>query len=335
MPEVINKTHQLISYANSNRNKISKIIINSILLFIIFAIFGCFDFVNFTIDITLLANWKYWTSVFSKTVGASIAFNIGINLLFDKEVDADLVLADQRDKYIELNEKKDESTFNYYVENVFNKEQKKQAYKSYINRKIYWLNKFATNKSKLLYSSDKEEEKATNKYCIKRKELEELKSDEYIDKNIDSIVVKYKKIDPIIFELEIDGSGKYKGIKTQGNVKVGRARLTSGVIIGMVGFSMVLTSIVLAPDQKQFANQMVRFWHYVLSCCTDTGIILFQTFRGMLNTRKLVSQELTEPIVGRNYVLTNYYQWVIDNDIAPTKGQQIAKLLAKGENASV
>ena len=102
MADIINKTHDLISYANSNRNRISKIIINGVLLFIIFAIFGCFDFVNFTIDITLIANWKYWTSVFSKTVGGSIAFNIGINLLFDKEVEADKQLEEQREKYEDL-----------------------------------------------------------------------------------------------------------------------------------------------------------------------------------------------------------------------------------------
>ena len=122
MPEVINKTHQLISYANSNRNKISKIIINSILLVIVFGIFGCFDFANFSIDITLLANWKYWTKVFTKTLGGSIAFNIGINLLFDKEVESDIELETQRKKYKELNDKKDESTFNYYVVEVFNRE---------------------------------------------------------------------------------------------------------------------------------------------------------------------------------------------------------------------
>ena len=82
--DVVDTTHKVLDYANANRNKISKIIINAILLVIIFAIFGCFDFVNFTIDITLLANWKYWTKVFSKTLGGSIVFNIGINLLFDR-----------------------------------------------------------------------------------------------------------------------------------------------------------------------------------------------------------------------------------------------------------
>ena len=157
MADIINKTHDLISYANSNRNKITKIIINSILLVIVFGIFGCFDFANFSIDATQLANWKYWTKVFSKTLGGSIVFNIGINLLFDKEVESDVELETQRKKYKELNDKKDESTFNYYVVEIFNREQKKKAYKSYINRKIYWLNKFARNKDKLLSSSNREE----------------------------------------------------------------------------------------------------------------------------------------------------------------------------------
>ena len=334
MENVIDKTHNLTTYINSKRDKISKIIINAVLLFIIFAIFGCFDFVNFTIDIGQLGNWKYWTQVFTKTTGGAIAFNIGINLLFDTEIEKDLTLAEQRAKYENLNAKKDQTSFNYYVVNVFNKEEKKKAYIDKINRKIYWLNKFAKNKDKLLYSTDNEQEKAKNRYCIKRKELEELKTDEYIDKNIDILVVKYTAVDPIIFELEIDGSRSKRGVKTKGDVNVGRARLTSGVILGMVMVSMVITSIVLAPDQDEFASQMVRFGHYVASCCADTGIILWQTFRGMINARKLVSQELTEPYAGRNKVLESYYQWVIDTDQAPTKGQQIAKLVAKGDRAN-
>lgn len=329
MKNPIDTTHNLISYAHSKRNKISKVIINTGLLLIIFMIFGCFDFVNFSMDFTLLANAKYWTSVITKTLGGSIAFNIGINLLFDKEVDNDTEMHQQREEYLKLNSQKNELVFNKFVVEVFNPKQKKIAYKSYINRKIYWLNKFATNKSKLLYSNGTEEEKANNKYCVKRAELEKLKSDEYIDKNIDSIVIKYNEIDPIIFELEIDGKGTYQGIKVKGNVNVGRSKLTGGVIGGMIMFSMLTTSIVLAPDQQQFENQMIAFWHYVLVCCEDIGVILWQTFRGMVNARKLVSQEITEPLVGRNYVLKEYYQWI--GDVAPeiTRGQQLAQLLGK------
>ena len=329
--DFVDSTYQFISYVNSNKNKISKVVINTALLFIVFAVFGCFDFANFSVNPKLLGTWKYWTKVFTKTLGASIAFNIGINLLFDREIEKDNELVIQADKYKRLNAKKNEATFNYYVTEVFNKEQKKLAYKAKINRKIYWLNKFARNKDKVLYSSNREDEKLFNNYCIRRKELEELKSDEYINKNIDSIIVNYKRVDPIIFELEIDGSGTYHGIKVKGSVGLGRTRLTSGVVMSMVLISMFFASIMLSPDKEEFVSQAQAFWHYVLVCCEDVGIILFQTFRGMISARKLVSQEMTEPLVGRNHVLDKYFAWVIDNDVVPSKGQQIAKILGEGE----
>ena len=343
--EFVDTTYELISYVNSNKNKISKIVINGALLFIIFAIFGCFDFANFSINPARLGTWSYWTDVFTKTLGGSLAFNIGVNLMFDREVEKDTELMKQAEKYKKLNSKKVQGPFNYYVIEIFNREEKKKAYIAYINRKIYWLDKFAKNKSKLLYSAsikegvedydnkvaELEAKKKANKYCIKRKELEYLKSDEYINKNIDSITIRYNRVDPIIFELEIDGSSRYHGVKVKGNVSVGRARLTSSVILGMILFSMLFTSIGLAPDQQEFENQMVAFWHYVLVCCEDVGIILFQTFRGMVSARKLVSQEMTEPLVGRNYILDKYYAWVVDNDIAPSRGEQIAKLIGDGK----
>lgn len=342
----IDTTYDLVSYVNSNKNKISKIAINTGLLFIIFAVFGCFDFAHFSINPSLLGTWKYWTQVFTNTIGGAIAFNIGINLVFDQEIEKDHELEEQAIKYKRLNSKKVQGPFNYYVIEVFNREEKKKAYIAYINRKIWWLNRFAKNSSKLLYSNsirqgvedyekrvaELEEKKAQNKYCVRRKELEELKSDEYIEKNIDSITIRYHRIDPIIFELEIDGKSRYHGVKVSGSVGLGRARFTSAVIMSMVLISMLFASIGLSPDQEEFASQAERFWHYLLRCATDVGIILYQTFRGMVSARKLVSQEMTAPLVGRNYILDKYYAWVVDNDIAPSRGEQIAKLVGEGKS---
>ena len=330
MANIIDTTHNLTSYAYSNKAKISKIVINTILLFIIFAVFGCFDFVNFSMDITLVLTWKYWTNVITKVIGGSIAFNIGLNLLYDKEIENDKELALQREKYLKLNGQKNELLFNRYVEEVFNPGEKRKAWKSYINKKLYWLNKFARNKDKLLYTNGNTEEQKGNKYCERRHELEMLKSDEYIDKNINSIQIEYGKVDPILFELEIDGNGTYRGLKIKGDVRTGRARFTGGVVIGMIMFSMLTTSIVLAPDQQQFENQMLAFWHYVLVCCEDVGVILWQTFRGMVSARKLVSEELTTPYVNRNRVLDCYYKWVGDNQDKLSVGDQLAKLVGQG-----
>ena len=133
--DIIDTTYDFISYVNTNKNKFSKIIINGILLFVIFAIFGCFDFANFSINPERLGTWNYWTGVFTKTLGGSLAYNIGINLMFDREIEKDHELKIQAEKYKRLNAKKVQGPFNYYVIEVFNREEKKKAYVAYINRK--------------------------------------------------------------------------------------------------------------------------------------------------------------------------------------------------------
>ena len=209
-----------------------------------------------------------------------------------------------------------EEDFEYFVTHVYNPKEKVKAYISQINRQIYKLNRFSRAKDRLLFSSDlpeRQEEKLKNKYCVKRKELEDLKDETFIQKNLDSLKVHYYSVDATVFELEIDGSAVIHGTKTKGNINVGKVKASSNVVLGMVGFSMFLTAIGLELNQEQFANQMVRFWHYVMKCATDVGVVLWRTYRGMLNTRKIISNELTQPYVGRNKVLRDYYKWRFDN----------------------
>ena len=160
---------------------------------------------------------------------------------------------------------------------------------------------------------ERQAEKEKNWYCIRRKELEDLKDEEFIKKNLDSLKVKYYYVDPTVFELEIDGSAPIRGTKTKGNVNAGKAKASSNVALSMLGFSAFLTAIGLELNQEEFTNQMVRFWHYVMKCATDVGIVLWQTYRGMFTTRKIVSNELTQPYVGRNTVLKAYYKWQFEN----------------------
>lgn len=313
----------VISLASSKKEYFAKQIINSILLFIILLVFGCLDFAKLTFHFDYILEPSYWGTVISKTIAGICAYNIGINLLWEAEIKKNKILAWAIKYYNHLIAYKEEKDFEFFVVNVFNKKEKKKAYKSVINRKIYILNRISRGKNKLLYSSeippdvedyDKKvlelkERKKTNRYCIKRQELEDLKSDEYIDKNIDSINVRYQEVDAAIFNLEIDGSAIVKGVKTKGNVGYGKIKSSVTVAIGMIGFSMFLTAIVLELNQEQFADQMVRFWHYCLKCVTDVGIVLWQTYRGMLASRKIISSELTQPYVGRNKVLVDYYDW--------------------------
>lgn len=317
-----------ISLAATKKEQIGKQVINGFLLFIILLVFGCLDFATLTFHLEYIFTASYWGTVFSKTVAGVCAFNIGINLMWEAEILKDKILEKAIELYQRLNSfRKDD--FDYFVTHIYNPKEKTKAYISQINRHIYLLNKVSRAKDRLLYSKEipekaenreqlikeLEEQKKINKYCIRRKELEDLKDPEFIEKNLDSLKVKYYEVDPTIFDLEIDGAMPVHGTKTKGNVAVGKVRASANVVLGMVGFSMFLTAIGLELNAEQFEDQMVAFWHYLLKCATDIGIILWQTLRGMLKTRKIISSELTQPYVGRNKVLKAYYKWQLENNI--------------------
>ena len=107
-------------------------------------------------------------------------------------------------------------------------------------------------------------------------------------------------------------------MKTRGSLGVGRAKASSSVVLGMIGVSMVMTSFGLTYDAEQFEDQMQAFWHFLFKAVEDVAVILWQTLQGMLRTRKIVSQQLTEPYGGRVAVLTQYLEWRLANNIPDT-----------------
>ena len=299
------------SVAATRRESLLKQGMNAILLFIVLAVFGCLDFATLQFHPEYVGTPSFWGTILTKTVAGVCAFNIGINLMMDAEIKKNMVLAELIRKYNDLIQKK-QIDFEYFVQRIFNPREKRKAYVSWINKKIYRLNRFSRPKDKLLYSSDlpeAEEKRKRNRYCIKRKELEEMKTDEFIDKNLDSVFVRYYEVDPAVFELEIDGSPSIKGVKTRGSLGVGRAKASSTVILGMIVASMFMTSFGLKFDQEIFEDQWEAFWHYAFRIFEDLAVILWQTMQGMLRVRKIVCQQLTEPYSGRVTVLTQYLEW--------------------------
>lgn len=314
--ELSSEVGKAVSIASSKKEQIGKQLVNGVLLFIILLVFGCLDFATLKFHIEYILTASYWGTVFSKTIAGICAFNIGVNIMWETELLKDAILEEAIKLYNHLNKfKKDD--FEYFIEIVFNPKEKTKAYISQINRKIYFFNKLSRAKDRLLYSSvlpEKQEEKLKNRYCCKRQELEDLKDPDFIAKNLDSLKVSYMRVDATLFELEIDGSSVSHGVKTKGNIGASKVKASSNVALGMLGFSMFFTAVGLELDGQQFANQMEAFWHYLLKCLTDVGIVLWQALRGVMKTRKIISNELTQPYVGRNKVLRDYYKWQLDNE---------------------
>ena len=321
MSEIGDIVSRAISVAASKKEQILKQFVNGTLVFLILLILGCLDFANLIFHFEYLANAGYWGTVLTKTVVGLLAFNLGINIMWDYELKKDMCLALAIRKYNYLITYKGK-TFEEYVVHVFNPEEKRKAYISQINRQIYWLNRLARKKDRLLYSSDlpeRQKEKETNLYCIRRKELEDLKSEEYIAKNLATLVVKYEEVDASVFELEIDGSPVIEGTKTRGSIAKGRAKATGKMVMSMLLFSMFVTVVALELDGAAFIDEAKSVWNYLLHCVTDLGIVLWQLSRGAFATRKIISSELTQSYVGRNKVLFCYLKWETENNRLPVE----------------
>lgn len=308
-----NGLSNVLNLVATHKETIGRTVINCALLLIVLIVTGCLDFMHPTLHFEFLMTISYWTTIVSKLIGGLCTFNIGINLFWDLEIKRNEALDKAIEQYNILITYK-QVDFEEFVVEYFNPAEKKKAYISQMNRKIYLLNKVSKRKDKLLYSSKvegAEELRKTNKYCIRRAELEALKTEEYINENLDTLEVRYREVDPSIFELEIDGNQKITGVKTKGNANVGRVKASSTVLLGIIATTTFFTAIGFEFNQQEFVETTNAAINYALKCVMDVGILIWQFIRGSLIVKKIISSEVTEPYVGRVQVLTHYLEWRI------------------------
>ena len=315
--EKVSSVSELIS---SRKESILKQTINIIMLVIVLIIFGCFDWLHLRFHFEYLADSNFWINVGTKATADVLSYNIGINMVIDEVIKRNKVLNELKRIYDNLNKYKDKDFDDFIKE--YNKECKIKVYKSEMNYKIYKLNKHAKRKDKLLY--DKYEKKlkeypdttfTSNKYCIKRRELEELSTDEYINNNLDTLDVKYREIDPSIFALEINGTQKIEYNKVTGSVNKGRAIMSLTTLAGVVVFPIIMNSISLAPNGEELEEGIVTAVNYAIKIASDIGIVVWQFSRGVMSTPKIVSRELTSPLSERVKILKRYYAWRKDKGL--------------------
>ncbi len=329
-----------------NKEKLFRTVTNVILTIVVLAVFGCFDFVTMEWDWYRIITYAFWTKVTSKTIAAICCFNIGINFNWESALSVFYELKESMATYDALIKDKDDEHFEYYVNQIYNMDSKKKAWINKINRAIYRLDLFSRNKDKLLYTSkipegvenyeEKCEElalrKASNKYCIKRAELEELKSEKYIQENLSSLSVRYSKVNPSAFEMDINGKIADEDNKVTGSVNAGRAKATGNVVWGVVLITAVTSAIAISINQQEFVNNIQAFWYYLLSTTVDIGLVAWNLFRGTMACKSIIEDQLHRPYVNRNKVLKAFIAWKVNNNIQPSKSfLHIQELTAKPE----
>ena len=338
-------TDRFTSLFAGNREKIFRTVTNVVLTIVVLAVFGCFDFVKMEWAWEKVLTYAYWTKVSSKAIAAVCCFNIGINFNWESALTVFYELKESIRVYESLIKDKDDEHFEYYVNQVYNMDAKKRAWINKINRQIYRLDKWSKNSDKLLYTSkipdgvddyetkaqDLENRKANNKYCIKRKELETLKSEAYINENLASITVKYSKVNPAAFEMDINGKVVDEDNRVTGNVGIGRTKATANVIWGVVLITSITTAIAISYDQEEFAKNIQAFWYYLMSTMVDVGLVAWNLFRGTMACKSIIEEQIHRPYVNRNKVLKGFISWKINKNIQPSQSYLHIQELTKVE----
>lgn len=305
-----------------NKEVFFKNFISSIILFAIFFIEGCFNFLDFKFELTKVKNIDFWASVGTRCLLMLLVKVLAMTIFLDIARMKNVKLIAEKNKNEKLMKLKD-ADFSEYIVNVKNPEIAITAWKLKINKKLTILEKRSTRVDRNLYYSKSitdETSKRTNKYCIKRKEYEYMLSDEYIEQNKNCLNVNCQRIDAAGFNVPVN-------INNTDN----KYQIFAKTKVAIAGSLFVASSWLFI---MQIVRNALEFsWADSVPLVVIVGLVMdliflgYQFFTGVLDAFKIIDQQEVFPYVNRNRILEEYLFYK-----QPDKKDKIKQLLDKLEN---
>lgn len=288
------------------------------LVFLLTILGSCWDWVNFTFSFEQVLTGSFWSETIIKSAQYALTMATGIIYTIGKlEVTNEEYFKTLETYRMWLKFKLD--SFSKYIDTVLNPLIKKEKIKSNINVQLHRLNK----KSKDTYLIEFQDavdsgefenyafsSEQSKKYYIRRTELERLKSDEYIDKNINSITVKYPRVNDMAFT--------YYLTTTENDDDRWKVENTTGKDVGIKGsikfVSVFLLTVVLGlflinPSGNELLEQ-ANGWiaimiEYIIRIIMLAGNLLYGIWFG----RRIFHSNYTMVINNRTEILKKYVDW--------------------------
>ncbi len=196
---------------------------------------------------------------------------------------------------------------------------KKNAWKAHINKKLEKLDKKAPDFFPLFYRERKDDyfkrfnkfkakrlKKKALSYCCKRENLEELLKDDFIDKNILMLNVKFPRVREADFNQIIGNDLGYKTYKTVINVKSNTARAIGSSLIFTVILTLIFGSVALTLDQELAQERLVAIFGIIINALLDIGLTLWRFLNGYFDSERIVREEDLHACLDRNELLVLY-----------------------------
>lgn len=319
--------------------------IDYILIFLILFMLNAFDVFILKRSDRFLSP-EYWYHTVCRITAYVLAGILGVRIGYPKAKAGCQELWNAIDKngHLIILKEQNGAAFGDFID-VVNLEVKKSAWIAKINSKLAKLDKFSPNWFPLYYKVPKQEyldkyklfkrlmSKWVNKYCVKRKTLEALIVDEFIDKNIEILNVRYPRIFPTDFTQTTGAFKKFSAFHTRPNVKGNAAKMIgSGVIVAIV-FAVLAGSVMLSIDEALVEAHAIAIFSIIVNSVLDVGITLWKYISARLECPRIVRQEDLRAILDQNEILIRFKKTLspeaiaeYDNALAELKkDEEIAK----------
>ena len=306
---------------NFTRNKdvIFKNLLSIIILFAIFFIEGCFNFLEFKFDFSSIGTPNFWISIGTRCLLMTLVKSLAMTIFLDKARFKNKDLNFQKSKNARLMKLKDPE-FPTWVEDIKNPNIKKEAWIIKINKKLSRLEKYSSRKSKSIYYS-KKESFPTTRYAIKRKFYESQISEDYLNKNAKCLNVKCQLIDSAGFNVPVN-------IRSDSSKYQIHAKTKTAIASSLFIASSWIFIMQIIREASNFQQSSSDFLIVIVGLLLDLVFLSWQFFTGILDAFKIIDQQEVLPYVNRNRILEEYFYYK-----NPNKKDVLKKLLEQLEES--
>lgn len=278
-----------------------------LIIFMVMIILGCFNFAELGFDTKLLTKLEFWGTVLFR-VALLVAVRSAAMLIFldvARAKNMDLKQAKNlNDKYMKL--KGDD--FPEYIDTIENPGIKIKAWKTQVYKQLTRLEKKAKPEDRALYFKKGDSynlQKESNDYCVRRRELEEQLSKEFINENLDNLIIKkkYPKLDSAVFSLPVGTDDNY-------NKQYQITAKTKNAVVGSIALSaaLAIVSQSIIHSMTVYPTDVYMLGVFI-SIISDLIFVIVQFWSGIMGAFSKIQTEEVTPYVNRNEILKRYLYW--------------------------
>lgn len=311
-------------------------------LLILTMLASMWDWVNMGFTLSKITTKAYWNDVILNAVMYSCALILGNLLKLEKlelknKAYDDLLSIYRNDKL----PYKDEN-FVTYITTILNPSIKKEFLKKKYENKLARLEKYSLDSFQLCYNMATEsldfdeyvKKQVKNPlkkfYCRRRRNLEKIRSDEYIEKHYQSMFVRYPKVNPYSFTyyLSIKMNDRTKYQTENKTAKDMSIKLSRKLVYSVLG-ATILALLVINPDANELMEQANGWIAIIIQYIIRVGMIIANFVMGIYNAKTIFNDNYLRPINNRIRMLDEYQvfktrnKWQSKKDIEEEINQRV------------